>query len=150
MLHPTDQPNPNFSCTSPVNSGPQTFVLRAAIAALDRWVADGTPPPEAARLETTSVEPVQYALDANGNVRGGVRTPAVDAPVAKLSGLGQSGATFCVLVGTTAPFAPEQYRDHGGFLSAWNRATQDAVRAGFVLGRDAAHLRAVAAQSDVP
>jgi hypothetical protein len=154
MLHPTDQPNPNFSCTSPVNSGPQTFVLRVAIAALNRWVADGTPPPEAARRETTSVEPVQYALDANGNVRGGVRTPAVDAPVAKLSGLGQSGVTFCVLFGTTAPFSPAQlrelYRDHGGFVSAWNRATQDAVQAGFLLGRDAAHLRAVAAQSDVP
>ena len=89
MQHPTNQPSPNFTCDVPINSGPQTFVLRAAISHLDRWVARGTPPPRAPRLETISIQPLQYAVDANGIVRGGIRTPAVDAPVATLSGLGQ-------------------------------------------------------------
>jgi Alpha/beta hydrolase domain len=150
MLHPTAQPNPGFTCNAPVNSGPQTFVLRAAIAVLDRWVAGGKPPPVAPRFETTT-EPVRYSLDANGIVLGGIRTPAVDAPVATLSGGGQAGGGFCFLFGTTTPFSPEQltarYRTHSGFVSAWNRATRDAVAAGFIRPDDARHMRAVAARS---
>ena len=99
------------------------------------------------------MQPVDYAEDANGNVLGGVRTPAVDAAVAKLSGFGQSGQQFCVLFGTTTPFTPEQlaalYGSHDGFVSKWNRATQDAVKAGFVVKEDGQDLRVVAAQSDI-
>ena len=153
MLHPTNQPNLGFTCGSPINTGPQTFVLRAAVAHLDRWVADGTPPPAAPRWETTSTAPVTYALDANGIVRGGIRTPAVDAPVARLSGLGQTGTTFCFLFGTTVPFTPEQlealYGSHEGFVAAWNQATGSAARAGFLVSDDARHLRVVGAQSDI-
>ena len=104
MLHPTNRPNPGFTCALPINTGPQTFVLRSAIAHLDRW----TPAARHRRRacwETTSISPAQYVLDANG-VRGGIRTPAVDAPVAALSGLGQSGTTFCFLFGTTTPSRP--------------------------------------------
>jgi hypothetical protein len=154
MLHPTNQPNPGFSCASPINTGPQTFVLRAAIAHLDRWIARGTPPPRAARLETTSIAPVQYVLDANGNVRGGIRTPAVDAPVAKLSGLGQTGTTFCFLFGTTVPLTQEQltalYPSHGRFVAAWSKATLKALFAGFLRPEDAFNILVVGAQSDIP
>jgi hypothetical protein len=154
MLHPTNQPSPNFTCNSPINSGPQTFVLRAAIAHLDRWVARGTPPPRAPRFETISIQPLQYAVDANGNVLGGIRTPAVDAPVAKLSGLGQSGVTFCGLFGTTVALSPEQltalYRNHGGFVAAWSRATLRATAAGFLRPTDAFDLLVVGAQPDIP
>jgi len=153
MVHPTNEPSPGRVCSSPINTGPATFVLRAGVAHLDRWIADSTPPPEAPRLQTISIIPAQYALDANGNVLGGIRTPAVDAAVAKLSGFGQSGAQFCALFGTTVPFTPEQlaslYGDHGGFVSAWNQATQDALQAGFLVGEDAQHLRIVGAQSDI-
>jgi hypothetical protein len=153
MLHPTAQPIPNFTCATPINSGPQTFVLRTAIRALDGWVADGRPPPHSPRFETISVQPVQYAVDANGNVLGGIRTPAVDAPVAKLNGLGQTGASFCFLFGITVPFTPEQlaalYGDHGGFVSAWVRATRAAERAGFLLPEDARQIRTAGARSEV-
>jgi hypothetical protein len=153
MQHPTNQPNPGFTCGSPINTGPQTFVLRSAVAHLDRWVARGTPPPRAPRLETVSVNPVQYALDANGNVRGGIRTPAVDAPVATLSGLGQTGTTFCFLFGTTRPFTDDQlaalYGDHAGFARAWGRATVRSAAAGFLRPEDAVNLVVVGARSDV-
>lgn len=153
MLHPTNQPHPFFSCDSPVNSGPRTFVQRAAIAALNRWIVDGTPPPMSPRLEIASVDPFEYALDANGNVRGGIRTPAVDAPVAALSGLGQSGAQFCGSFGTTVPLTQAQldalYATHGGFVSAWNRATQAALQAGFLVPEDARHMRVVVAESNI-
>ena len=153
MLHPTNQPNPNFTCGSPINSGPQTFVLRAAIAHLNRWVAHGTPPPEAPRLETISIDPIVYAVDANGIVLGGIRTPAVDAPVAKLSGLGQTGTQFCFLFGTTVPFTPDQlevlYRSHGGFVAAWSRATVRSLLAGFLRPEDAFNIAVVGAQSNI-
>ena len=74
-----------FTCASPINSGPQTFVLRSAISHLARWVDGGRPPPEAPRLEVASAAPFALPLDANGNVRGGIRTPAVDACVANSS-----------------------------------------------------------------
>jgi hypothetical protein len=155
MLHPTKQPNPNFTCNVPINSGPQTFVLRAAIAALNRWVAHGTPPPRSPRLQMTSIAPPQYATDADGIVLGGIRTPAVDAAVAKLSGLGQTGGTgFCFIFGSTVPFTNQQlkarYRNDGGFARAWSRATWRATEAGFLRPRDALNLLAVGAQSDIP
>jgi hypothetical protein len=153
MRHPTNQPNPNFTCASPINTGPQTFVLRAALAHLDRWIAHGAPPPTAPRLETTSIAPVQYVLDANGNVRGGIRTPAVDAPIAKLSGLGQTGTQFCSLFGTTTPFTPEQlealYGNHGRFVAAWSKATLRSLFAGFLRPEDAVNILVVGAQSDI-
>jgi hypothetical protein len=154
MRNPTNQPNPGFTCASPINTGPQTFVLRSAIAHLDRWAAGGPPPRRAPRYETVSINPLQYVLDANGNVRGGIRTPAVDSPVATLSGLGQTGTTFCFLFGTTTPFSQEQltalYGDHGGFVRAWSRATLSAHTAGYLRPEDAANLLVVGAHSDIP
>ena len=155
MLNPPLSPTPTSNCPMPVNTGPRTFVQRAALAHLNRWAAGGTPPPMASRLETISIAPVQYALDANGNVLGGVRTPAVDAPVAKLSGLGQTGvgAQFCFLFGTTATFTEDQftalYPNHGRFVLAWSRATLDAVKEGFVLPQDGLDILIVGAQSDI-
>jgi hypothetical protein len=150
MLHPTNAPSPRFTCLNPINSGPATFVLRAALAHLNAWVADGTLPPTAPRLVTSTTTP-PYANDANGNVLGGIRTPAVDAPVAKLSGLFGGGTTFCFLFGTTTPFTPEKleelYVDHDGFVAAWSKATQKAVKSGFVLSDDAKNLRVVGAQT---
>src|SRR6185369_7894138 len=40
-----------IDCELPVNSGPQHWVLDAAISALDRWVRTGKPPRKAPRLE---------------------------------------------------------------------------------------------------
>jgi Alpha/beta hydrolase domain len=153
MLDPTSQPNPLFTCATPINTGPQTFVLRSAIAHLDRWIANGTPPPTAPRLETVSISPIRYVLDAHGNVQGGIRTPAVDAPVATLSGLGQTGSQFCSLFGTTLPFSDEKiealYGSHGRFVSAWSRATAKALAAGFLRPEDATNLIVVGAQSAI-
>jgi Alpha/beta hydrolase domain len=153
MQNPTNQPNPNFTCQSPINTGPAHFALDAAFSSLNRWVVEGDVPPVAPRLETTGVSPVVFATDANGNVVGGIRTPAVDAPVAKLSGLPQGGSQFCFLFGTTVPFTPSQlaalYKGHGQFVSAWSQATDAAHAAGFLVGADAEELQSAAAQSDI-
>jgi hypothetical protein len=153
MQNPTNQPNPNFTCSSPINTGPAHFVLDAAVSSLDRWVANGVVPPVAPRLQTTGVSPVVFATDANGNAVGGIRTPAVDAPVAKLSGLPQGGSQFCFLFGTTVPFTPSQlaalYKNHGQFVSASVEATKSARSAGFLVDADAKEIQSAAVHSDV-
>jgi Alpha/beta hydrolase domain len=127
-----------ITCDRPLNAGPHTYVLRSAIHALDAWVRTGTPPPSTPLMELSGET---FALDAIGNVKGGIRTPHVDAPLAVLSGLGQTGSTFCFLFGTTTPL-PQ--RD-ANFLTKWNQAVDSAVANGALLAVDAGHLKAAAA-----
>ena len=130
LLHPTGG---LLACATPINSGPQHWVLQAAFSALDTWVRGGRPPAHARPLVTRSLTPVTFAVDAHGNVQGGVRSPQVDAPLAVLSGLGQSGGGFCGLFGTTVPFTAAQL--------AASVSEPSALRAG-VGGRGAARSRA--------
>jgi hypothetical protein len=125
------------------------------VYALNRWVTTGIAPARASRLQvTTSSSGPAFVLDANGNVRGGVRTPAVDVPVATLSGLGQSGASFCFLFGTTVPFSAARlaalYPSHARFVARWTAGTLADAAKGFLRPADAAELIAAAAKSDIP
>jgi Alpha/beta hydrolase domain len=154
MITPVTSPYPGIvDCTKPINAGPHTYVLRAATAALNKWVATGTPPPRSPRLQANSLESGTFVLDANGNALGGIRTPFVDAPIAALSGVGQSGNGFCRLFGTTTTFDAAKlaalYPSHAAFVKDWNAATDKAVKAGFVLKADAPAIKAAAAQSTV-
>ncbi|HEX5586355.1 MAG TPA: alpha/beta hydrolase domain-containing protein [Acidimicrobiia bacterium] len=154
MQRPASQPSANFSCASPINTGPAHYVLDAAFSQLDRWVTKGVAPPRAPRLRITATSPVVFAADTDGNTLGGVRSPAVDAPVATLSGrAAPGGAGFCFLFGSTVPFTPEQvdahYPTHRSFVKEWTRATKAARAAGFLVAADAEELVAAAARSDV-
>ncbi|MET0628198.1 MAG: alpha/beta hydrolase domain-containing protein [Acidimicrobiia bacterium] len=137
------------TCAAPVNTGPHHYVVAAALAALERWVADGTPPPHAPRLRIDRARN-DVARDEHGIAIGGIRTPQVDVPVATLSGTGNSG---CSLYGTTNAFGAEQiagaFPSHAAFVDEWNAATERAVTAGFLLRADADHLEAVAGDSSV-
>jgi hypothetical protein len=150
----TADPIPGLiSCGAPINSGPQHFVLKAAIVALDRWIKDGTPAPSAPRLEVAAGSPPVIARDEHGNALGGIRTPQVDVPIAKLAGDGQAGSILCLLFGTTTPFDDAKlaalYPTHDAYLSAFSAATRRAVAAGFIGSRDARLMRQSAALSDV-
>jgi len=141
-----------FTCDSPINTGPQTYVARAALAALVRWSREGTPPPGMPPLELAD-SGEDFVRDGAGNAVGGMRTPQVDAPVATLSGLGQAGGGFCALFGTTTPFSggelAQRYPDHEAFVHAWNLSLDAALEAGAVLADDAPILRAVAEASAI-
>ena len=154
------------SCDKPINAGPTTYVLRTAVDDLNRWVSTGTPPPKAPRLQTVrqptpttvagdkTIHPaVLFKLDAQGNAKGGIRTPQVDTPIATLSGLGQSGNGFCGLFGTTAPLDTTKlaslYPTHAAFVKAWDQATDRAVKAGFLLPADAPGIKAAATASNI-
>lgn len=141
-----------ITCTTPVNQGPQQFVLGAAFRALDRWMRDGTPPARAPRIEATGGA-LPLVRDEHGNVEGGIRTAAVDAPVAALSGEGQTGSAFCGLFGTTVPLdaatLDDLYPTHRAYVRAVDRATTRATKAGFVQRADAVSIRRAAARSDI-
>jgi hypothetical protein len=150
----TTSPIPGvITCPLPINSGPQHFVLNAAFNALHRWVRRGTLPPRAPRLEVTADPAPVIMRDAHGNALGGVRTPQLDAPIATLSGQGQTGSVLCILFGTTAPFDTATlaalYPDHRAYVAAFTRATRRALRAGFILRPDAKLMEKAAAASDV-
>jgi hypothetical protein len=142
-----------ISCALPVNAGPQHYVLSAALYRLHRWSRAGRAQGASApRLEITG-DPPTIARDAHGNAVGGIRTAQVDAPVAALSGLGQSGGAFCAIFGTTTLFDDATlaalYPSHEAYVSRVLEATRKAVRGGYVLKTDAKAIRAAAAESDV-
>jgi len=141
-----------ISCGALINSGPQHFVLSAALAALDRWVRSGRPPRPAPRLDVALGPPVTIVRDANGNARGGIRTPQVDVPMAAFTGV-QAGSILCTLFGTTSPFDPATlarlYPSHRAFVSAYERALRRSVRHRWILPPDARLLRAWARTANV-
>jgi hypothetical protein len=156
MRNPTSNPSPNFSCAVPINTGPSTFIMRAAVRYLNRWIQIGAPPPQAPRLQTVTVTPLVYQVDEFGNVLGGIRTPAVDARVARLNGLGQPPGglnQFCFLFGITVPLTEEQleatYMDHVHFAVEWTVATFEAMADGFVLPEDGFAIWIAGVLSDV-
>jgi hypothetical protein len=142
------------TCATPINTGEEHYVLDAAQYLLNRWVRTGQAPPAPPLLKVNrSTSPPTFVTDANGNVEGGVRTPAVDVPVATLSGLGQSGSSFCFLFGTTVPFSAAKlatlYPTHRRFVVRWAADTIADAGAGFIRPTDAAELIAAAAKSSI-
>ena len=135
-----------LGCPRPVNRGQQAYVVRAALRRLDGWARGGDPAPVAPRLE---VDGARIVLDATGNASGGVRTPAVEAPVELLRGDTDPGASYlCQLFGSTLPVPPEtlraRYADRAAYLVAYARAADAAIAAGFVLAEDRSELLAEA------
>jgi hypothetical protein len=138
----------------PVNSAPQHhYVTEAALASLERWVRTGKAPPKGPPMELTAPAkpgdaPV-LVLDANGNVKGGIRTPWEDAPTAQLSGLGNTGGPFGFLFGTTQPYDAATLGKlyPGGkadYLNKFDASLAAAVKGGFILPADQAEIHALA------
>jgi len=141
---------------SPVNSGPQQhYVLNAALDHLVRWVREGKPAPEAPRLESTDATGTALVRDELGIVRGGIRTPWVEAPTAVLSGDPPGGDGFLFLFGKTLPLDAEALARlyPGGqteHVARFEAATKAALQAGFLLDADAEEIRALARHGRQP
>ena len=137
----------------PMNAAPQHhYVAMAALSHLDAWVRTGRAPPKAPQLEVvTSVAggPSSLVLDAEGNAKGGIRSPWVDVPTAKHSGLGNSGGPLGFLAGSTELFdaATLQRLYPGGradYMRRFNKALARAIKSGFILPADQSDIRALA------
>jgi hypothetical protein len=136
------------------NTGPQPYVIRAALHALNVWLTDGTAPPKGEVLATDSSGAPM--TDANGNSLGGVRSPAVDVPISTLSGApaASSGDFFCFLFGSTKPFTPEKlmmlYPTHDDYLTKVKNAGRKSREAGFLLEPEEKTIAAEAEKAMVP
>jgi Alpha/beta hydrolase domain len=142
---------PQGSCADPPNDGQERYVMDAAVAQLNRWIRAGVPAPHAARIEISGGS---YVTDQFGNALGGVRTPAVDAPVATLTGTGNTGSSLlCFLLGTSTPLSATQlaglYPLHSDYVAAVARSAASDVRQGFLLPADALQIDQDAAASPV-
>ena len=144
-----------LGCTQPINDGPQHLVVQAAFTAFDTWVTQGTPPPSPAPFHLASTTPVTYAVDQYGNVIGGVRTPAVDAPVSTLSGQAPSGSSvLCSLFGSTTPLSATTlahlYPTKADYLADYTKSLDRAIAKGYILRTDRAALLAQAHLGPTP
>jgi hypothetical protein len=142
-------------CDKPINAGPQHYVVSAALRRLDQWVRRGRANggPHSPRLQIAAGPPATIDRDARGNALGGIRTPQVDAPIAALSGLGQSGASFCGLFGTTEAFDAATlatlYPSHARYVTAVGKSAKRAVHVGFLIAVDAKVISTAAKASTV-
>jgi hypothetical protein len=134
-----DAGSASLGCTN-VNSGPQHWVLDTALDEMNTWMTSGTPPATGNPLVLADAGG-GLAKDAIGNALGGVRTAAVDVPIAILSGQSASTNILCSLFGNTTPLPAAQlmslYPTHDDYVSRVTAATSSAQQAGFILAADA-------------
>lgn len=135
-----------------INDGPQQPIMQTALAALRSWIVDGALPPTSPRLETDDAGAI--VRDADGNALGGIRTPAVDVPIATLSGTNTTPSVICSLFGSTTPFSAEELArrypgDTNGYVTEVEASAAEAVEAGFLLPRHADAMVADAEQVQI-
>jgi hypothetical protein len=129
-----------------INFAPQHhYVLQAALASLRSWVLTGKPAPAGPRIELSESDPPAFVPDANGIARGGIRTPWVEVPVAKTSGVGDDESRMSALFGSGEVFdaATLQRLYPGGsaeYLDRFTASLDQAVRAGFLVEADRAEI----------
>lgn len=126
-------------CGDPINNGQQVFVLRAALRHLVTWVGGGSRPVSVPRIEMDDDDKVVPGDLGIG--RGGVRTPAVEAPVERLIGApAMQAEPICMLLGRTIEVAEAELRERWpsreDYLDAYREATDRLIGEGFLLTED--------------
>ena len=131
-----------------INFAPQHhYVLQAAISALDNWIRTGVGPAVAPPIDLRDGRPL---LDDNGLAGGGVRTPWVDVPLARTSGVGSGETPLSHLFGSGEPFdaatVARLYPDgESEYADRFAAALDSAIRSGFLLAADREEILALAA-----
>lgn len=154
----TKSPSPFIrSCPDNISTAPQHhFVAKAAIRGLQSWITEGTAPQSFPRLTLNNAED-GFETDARGNALGGVRSPYVDAPIARLSGLNNAarqGEALCYLFGNTEMLEQDTlralYPTHADYMAAVTTTAYDAVDLGTLLPEDAELVIEAAQNADIP
>jgi hypothetical protein len=140
---------------APPNDVPFGMIVDGALANLDRWSRTGTPPPHGTPI--TVREPLgsapQAQTDSVGNALGGVRTPALDVPIARYHAR-MSGPGICELWGYREPFDAAQlkslYPTHADYLSKVRTSVAALVAARWLTSRDGDRIIAAASAAVIP
>jgi hypothetical protein len=131
-----------------INFAPQHhYVLQAALSQLCEWVRTGRPAPSSAPIELRDAEPI---LNDSGLAQGGVRTPWVDVPIARTSGVGSEQTTMASIFGSGEVFDAATVRRlyPGGvqdYLERFTASLDSAIEAGFILAADREEILQLAA-----
>lgn len=157
MPHANGRDTVPLECALPVSDFPWGAMVAMGLHHLVRWADEGVVPPRAAPLEVDNdlADGSRLALDANGNVRGGVRNTYVDVPAA-IYGVPNAPANvfLCAIAGWRVPYNEETlrdlYRNKGGYISRLNRRLMELVREGWMLPEYAEDVRADAQSIDIP
>jgi hypothetical protein len=129
-----------------INFAPQHhYVVQAAVAALNTWVQTGEPAPAAPPISVREADAPQPILDPNGLAQNGVRTPWVDVPIARTSGVGADESIMSAIFGSGEPFdAATLHRLYPGgaeeYLERFTAKLDAAIQSGFILPADRAEI----------
>ena len=148
-------------CKEPINTAPHHAVVKAALRALSRWVADGKAPDNSPAIElgdAAAADPI--ARDGYGNAKGGIRLPELEAPTAKIDGQRNDVAqaapgspNFCFLFGHTVMFdattLTKLYPAHQAYVTRFTAAVDALERSGYWLAAEANEARKAAEQSRI-
>ncbi|MGH3634392.1 MAG: alpha/beta hydrolase domain-containing protein [Mycobacterium sp.] len=134
-----------------INFAPQHhYVLQAAVSSLRQWVQSDLLPPSAAQIELSDTDPPQPIVDSKGLALGGVRTPWVDVPIARTSGVGTEESAMSAIFGSGELFDAGTLRRlyPGGapdYLERFTAALDTAIQSRFILPADRAEILQIAA-----
>ncbi len=123
-------------CDYPANTLPLGHYFALTFEYLKLWSKGKGPPPHAPRLELDAAGAV---LDANGNPTGGIRSTALDVPIARY--FKGSPGFLCELMGAQERYSPEKLRQiYGSEATYVARVTDRAhqlVNEGWLLPQSA-------------
>ncbi len=129
-------------CAGEANMAPTHFVADSALSSLEHWINTGTPPPSQPRMDVQleNGKPV-VQRDARGIGKGGLRTAAINEPVAAYSGVpADTSSVICALFGSTHRFdtatVKQQYPTQADYTAKFTTATNADIQAGYVLPAD--------------
>ena len=137
----------------PYSHVPFHYVMNAAFDHLQRWVKDGTLPPSAPPIETSSAgPPAVVTRDDHGNALGGIRLSEHAVPTGVNTGQ-NAGPGFCRLYGSHTDFdaatLTSLYPTHNAYVSAVKSATEKNLKVGYILKADADATIVAAEKSDI-
>ncbi len=110
---------------------PNGDVLKAALHSLDSWIDGGAAPVNTPRFVVDDQNSPQYIRDENGQVLGGIRTAAQDAPMSKNAGISGYHVDF------TAEEMKQRYGSHEAYVAKVKAITDANVRGGVLLPEEA-------------
>lgn len=107
---------------------PNGDIMKAALDSLNSWISGGPAPVSTPRFVVDNQDPPQYVRDSNDQILGGIRTAAVDAPIATNAGIG-NGSGFCGPSGYHVDFTPAELCQRYGSHDAYVARVQAIVNA---------------------
>ncbi len=120
---------------------PSWVAFNAIYHNLKDWVEHGVAPPPSQNIDVVDGKGV---LDANGNVKGGVRSPLLDVPTSTWIG-NSTGQSFCRIAGHEIPFDQAKlktlYKSQGAYEAAYKKDVDKLVKQRFITKDDGKMLK---------